>query len=80
MGEHSAALKLFLFVANIIAMIAVVVFGSIITAMITAINIVVLLGFMAVIYIGFSVIWIVDRVYLIRKKFLPHAMNVKRKV
>lgn len=79
MGEHSAALKLFLFIANIIAIIAVVVFGSIITALITAINIVVLLGFMAVIYIGFSVIWIVDRVYLIRKKIFTACHECKEK-
>ena len=79
LGEYLTALKVFLLIVNVIAIIAVVFFGSIITAIITTINIVVLLGFMAIVYIGFSVIWIVDRVYLIRKKIFTACHECKEK-
>ena len=79
LGKYSTAPKVFLFIVNVIAIIAVVFFGSIITAIITTINIVVLLGFMAIVYIGFSVIWIVDRVYLIRKKIFTACHECKEK-
>ena len=55
-------------IVNILAIISVVVFGSIITFAITTINVAVLLIFMAAVYLGFSVIWAVDRVYLFRKR------------
>lgn len=79
LGKYSTAPKIFLFIVNVIAIIAVVFFGSIITAIITTINIVVLLGFMAIVYIGFSVIWIIDRVYLIRKKIFTACHECKEK-
>ena len=55
-------------IINVLAMISVIVFGSIITAVVSAINIVVVLVMMSVIYIGFSLIWLADRIYLMRKK------------
>lgn len=68
LGDHGLPAILFLGLVNILAMVAVVVCGSAITAVITFINIVILLVFMAIVYIGFTIIWIVDRLYLVRKK------------
>ena len=58
-------------------MIAVVVCGSAITAVITFINIVVLLVFMAIVYLGFTII--VDRLYLVRKKIFTACHECKEK-
>lgn len=71
--------KLFLGLANILAMIAVVICGSIITAIISAINVVILVIFMAIVYVGFSVIWIADRLYLLRKKIFTACHECKEK-
>lgn len=79
LSDESTVLKFFLFIVNVIAIIAVVLFGSIITAMITAVNILGLFGFMVIVYIGFSVIWIVDRVYLVRKKIFTACHECKEK-
>ena len=49
------------------------------TLVISAINIVVLLLFMAIVYIGFSVIWLVDRIYLMRKKIFTACHECKEK-
>ena len=64
LGDHGLPAKLFLGLVNILAMVAVVVCGSAITAVITFINIVILLVFMVIVYIGFTIIWIVDRLYM----------------
>ena len=56
LGDHGVAVKLFLGLVNILAMIAVVICGSVITAVITFINIVILVVFMAIVYLGFSII------------------------
>lgn len=68
LGDKSLVPKIFLTIVNVLAMVAVIIFGSAITAVITIINIVVLLFFMAIVYLGFTVIWLVDRLYLTRKK------------
>lgn len=51
LGDHGLPVKLFLGLVNILAMVAVVVCGSAITAVITFINIVILLVFMAILCI-----------------------------
>ena len=79
LGDHGLAMKLFLGLVNILAMIAVVVCGSAITAVITFINIVVLLVFMAIVYLGFTIVWIVDRLYLMRKKIFTACHECKEK-
>lgn len=79
LDDKSLVSKIFLVIVNVIAIIAVVLFGSIITAIITTANIVLLLAFMAVVYIGFSVIWIVDRVYLVRKRIFTACHECKEK-
>lgn len=79
LGDKSLIPKIFFAVINIIAVIAVVVFGSIITAAITVINIAVLIFFMAIVYIGFSIIWIIDRLYLVRNKIFTACHECKEK-
>ncbi|MDD3140702.1 MAG: hypothetical protein PHX08_17270 [Lachnospiraceae bacterium] len=78
MGDGKVAF-IFKLILNVLAMISVLVFGSIITLVISAINIVVLLLFMAIVYIGFSVIWLVDRIYLMRKKIFTACHECKEK-
>ncbi|HFI0061713.1 TPA: hypothetical protein ACGORE_001742 [Streptococcus suis] len=78
MGDGKVAF-IFKLILNVLAMISVSVFGSIITLVISAINIVVLLLFMAIVYIGFSVIWLVDRIYLMRKKIFTACHECKEK-
>ena len=75
-GKAGVFLK---FILNVFAMISVLVFGSIITAAVSLVNIVILLLFMLVIYIGFSIIWLVDRIYLIRKKIFTACHECKEK-
>lgn len=79
LGDKSLVPKIFLAIVNILAMIAVVVCGSFITAVITVINVIILLVFMILVYIGFSVIWTVDRVYLVRKKIFTACHECKEK-
>lgn len=75
-GKIWFALKLIL---NLLAMLSVLVFGSIITLGITFINVVILLVFMFFVYIGFTFIWIVDRIYLTRNKIFTACHNCKEK-
>jgi len=71
--------KFFHGILNILAILAVLVCGSVITAGITFINIVILLGFMAIVYIGFTVIWTVDRLYLLHKRIFTACHECKEK-
>lgn len=79
LGGNSFITKLLNAILNILAMIAVIVFGSVITATITLLNVTVLLAFMIVIYFGFTVIWIADRFYLVRKKIFTACHECKEK-
>lgn len=79
LGESSATGKLFFGILNVLAIIAVFLFGSAITAVITFINIFILLVFMLLVYIGFSIIWLVDRIYLIRNKIFTACHECKEK-
>lgn len=65
------------YVCHFFAILAVVIFGTCCTAAITMLNIGILLVFMAIVYIGFTVIWIVDRVYLLRKKIFTACSECK---
>lgn len=69
----------FMLIANVLAMVAVLVFGSIITAAASIINIAIVLAMMVVVYIGFSAIWLTDRIYLMRKKIFTACHECKEK-
>lgn len=69
----------FLLILNILAMISVLVFGSIITAAVSIINIAIVLALMIVVYIVFSIIWLTDRMYLMRKKIFTACHECKEK-
>lgn len=70
--EDGKVAFIFKLILNVLAMISVLVVGSLITLVISAGNIVVLLVFMAIVYIGFSIIWLGDRLYLMKKNiFTP---------
>ena len=75
-GKAAFFLKLIL---NGFAMISVIIFGSLITAVVSLVNIAILLIFMFVIYIGFSIIWLTDRIYLMRKKIFTACHECKEK-
>lgn len=77
--DKPVPIKIFLGIVNILAIVAVVIFGSLITAVITVINVLTLVVFMAFVYIGFSVIWLVDRIYLTRKKIFTACHECKEK-
>lgn len=79
LGDKSLVPKIFLGIVNVLAAIAVVICGSLITAAITLINVLILIVFMAIVYIGFTVIWIVDRLYLTRKKIFTACHECKEK-
>lgn len=79
LGDKGKVGKLFFGILNVLAIVAVVVCGSIITAVITLANIAVLVVFMGIVYIGFTVIWLVDRLYLIRKKIFTACHECKEK-
>lgn len=53
--------RLFKLVLNVLAMLSVLIYGSIITAVVSVINIAVVFVVMAVIYLGFSIIWFVEQ-------------------
>lgn len=77
--ENGKVIFLFKFVLNILAMLSVFVFGSLIMLVISIINMVILLSFMTVVYIGFSLIWLVDRIYLLKKKIFTACHECKEK-
>lgn len=79
LGDRSLFGKIFFGILNVLAIVAVIVCGSAITAMITIINVAILVGFMAAVYIGFTVIWLVDRIYLVRKKIFTACHECKEK-
>ena len=60
---------------NLVAAISIFVFGSIITAFTTAVHIAVLLTFFACIYIGFGVLWLIDRIYIMLNKIKNACPN-----
>jgi len=73
-------LVIFKGIVNIMGMISVLLFGSIITLVISLINIAVLLSFMFLVYIGFTFIWVVDRIYLFRNNIFTACHECKEKM
>ena len=71
--------RLFVRVSNFLAIIAVAVCGSAITAVISAVNVVILLTVMSVIYVGFTVVWLIDRLYLVRNRIFAACPECKEK-
>jgi len=70
--------KLFKSVLYIFATISVVVVGTIVTVLISIIHISILIFVMFLVYIAFSIIWGVDRIYLIRNRiFSPCTVCTK---
>ena len=70
--------KLFKSVMYIIATISVVVVGTIITILLSIIHISILIFVMFLVYIAFSIIWGIDRIYLIRNRiFSPCTVCTK---
>ncbi|WP_410510336.1 hypothetical protein RSJ42_07400 [Methanosarcina hadiensis] len=78
-GVDRNELFIFKWILNSLAIIAVLICGSAITLILFAINIVILLVFMTVIYIGFTVIWIIDRIHLLQKGVFTACDECKRK-
>ena len=78
-GSGGKVIVAFKVIMNIMGMISVLLFGSIITLAITLLNVVFLLIFMLFVYIGFTFIWAVDRIYLVRKKIFTACHECKEK-
>ncbi len=79
LGGRSWIAKIFWGAVYILAMLAVIICGSAITAAITTLNVVILLVFMAIIYLGFTLIWITDRLFLVNKKIFTACHECKEK-
>lgn len=73
----------FLFVSklvlNIVALLSVYIFGSIIMLIMTTLHIVLLFSVMTVIYLIFSIIWVCDRLFLAYKKIFTPCPACKSK-
>ena len=76
---HGKVAMAFIVILNVLAMISVIVFGSIITAVVSVINIVVVMVMMIAVYIGFSLIWLTDRIYLEKNKIFTACHECKEK-
>lgn len=79
-GSGSKIVVILKVIVNIMGMLSVLLFGSIITCVITLLNITILLAFMCCVYIGFTFIWIVDRLYLLRKRIFTACHECKEKM
>ncbi len=77
-GEHIVK-KILLGFVYILALISVIVCGTIITAVLTFAHVVVLMTFMAVIYLGFTIFWCIDRLYLKKNEIFTACNVCKRK-
>lgn len=60
---------------NLIAAISIFTFGSAITAFTTFAHIAVLFAFFAFIYIGFGLLWLIDRIYIMINKIKNACPN-----
>ena len=66
-------------ILNVLAIVSVVVFGSILTAVVSLLNILIVALMMFFVYLGFSIIWLADRIYLTRKKIFTACHECKEK-
>ena len=78
-GDHKAKI-VFMVIMNVLGMLSVILFGSLITFAMTLLNTTFLLLLMACVYIGFTLIWAVDRIYLLRKKIFTACHECKEKM
>lgn len=78
-GVDDKGLFVFKFIVNSLAIIAVLICGSAITLILSAVNISILLVFMILVYIGFTVVWTTDRVYLLQKRIFTACHECKGK-
>lgn len=53
---------------HLVAAICIFVFGSIITAITSALHILILFSLFLIVYIGFAVVWLIDRIYIYANK------------
>ena len=53
---------------NLTAAVSIFTFGSLITAFTTVLHILVLFAFFALVYVGFGILWLVDRVYILMNR------------
>ena len=60
---------------NLVAAISIFVFGSIISAITTAIHVAVLVIFFALVYLGFGLLWLIDRIYILINKIKNACPN-----
>lgn len=60
---------------NLIAAISILGFGSIITAFTTLVHIGILVFFFALIYLGFALLWLIDRIYIMANKIKNACPN-----
>lgn len=60
---------------NLVAAISIFVFGSMITAFTTAVHVGILFAFFACIYIGFGILWLIDRIYIFANKIKNACPN-----
>lgn len=60
---------------NLIAAISIFVFGSLITALTTVVHVGVLFLFFVCIYIGFGILWLIDRIYIMINKIKNACPN-----
>ncbi len=60
---------------HLIAAICIVTFGSVISAFTTLFHITVLFAFFALIYVGFSIVWLIDRIYIMINKIKNACPN-----
>lgn len=79
LAYESTMKKILLGLIYILAMISVVVCGTLITAIITILHVGVLLAFMLIIYLGFTIVWCIDRFYLKRNQIFTACYYCKRK-
>lgn len=60
---------------NLVAALSIITYGSLITAFTTVIHVGVLLAFFALVYLGFGLLWVVDRIYIMVNKIKNACPN-----
>lgn len=69
----------FFFTLNVLAMLSVIVFGYIITVIVSLINILFLLALALPVYIFFLVVWLMDRIYMVKNRIFTACPECKEK-
>lgn len=74
-ADHWFTTKIILSVFYLAALLSVATVGTIVTTIFSVFHIVVLLAFMLIIYLIFTMIWLLDRIYLLIKKISTVCPN-----